>query len=280
MKNPDIKLIGLDLDGTTLTTDKVLTEHTKNVLEECLARGIVVLPATGRVACGIPDYLKEIKGVRYILTSNGGAVIDLKDGSIIYENGIPWERALEVFDILETYDTFYDAYVQGMGWCEKRFMDDFPSYNSGKHIENLVRSTRTVIDDLRVEVTRMKSPVEKINMFFKNPEDKDLVMKELAAIEDLYVTSSLWNNLEINYYSCNKGDALLNLGKLLDIPAESIMACGDGNNDLKMVEMAGLGVAMENAVDEVKKVANFVTKTNDEEGVAYAIEKFCLRNEG
>ncbi len=280
MINADIKLIGLDLDGTTLTTDKVLTEHTKNVLEECLSKGIVVLPATGRVASGVPDYLKEIKGVRYILTSNGGAVIDLKDNSIIYENGIPWERALEVFDILENYGTFYDAYIQGKGWCEKRFMDKLSIYDPGEHIEKLVRSTRIVVDDLKAEVIRMKSPVEKINMFFKKTEDRDRVMKELNEIEDLYVTNSLWNNLEINYYSCNKGDALINLGKLLSIPVESIMACGDGSNDLKMVEMAGLGVAMENASDDVKAVADFITKTNDEEGVAYAIEKFCLKNEG
>ena len=92
---------------------------------------------------------------------------------------------------------------------------------------------------------------------------------------ELAVTCSLGNNLEINGATCNKGDAMLHLGKILNIPVESIMACGDGNNDFEMVKMAGVGVAMENGEESLKKVADFVTKTNDEEGVAYAIEYFC-----
>lgn len=120
-----------------------------------------------------------------------------------------------------------------------------------------------------------KAPVEKINMFFAKEEDRQRAFRELGQIEDLAVTCSLGNNLEINGATCNKGDAMLNLGKILDIPIESIMACGDGNNDFEMVKMAGVGVAMKNGEESLKEVADFVTKTNDEEGVAYAIEHFC-----
>ena len=107
-KQPDVRLIGLDLDGTTLTSDKVLTPHTKEVLEKCLAEGIQVLPATGRVKSGIPEYLTQIEGMRYVILSNGASVLDLKEDKVLYQNCIPWERALELFDVLETYDTFYD----------------------------------------------------------------------------------------------------------------------------------------------------------------------------
>ena len=105
-KQPDVRLIGLDLDGTTLTSDKVLTPHTKEVLEKCLAEGIQVLPATGRVKSGIPEYLTQIEGMRYVILSNGASVLDLKEDKVLYQNCIPWERALELFDVLETYDTF------------------------------------------------------------------------------------------------------------------------------------------------------------------------------
>ena len=271
----EIRLIGLDLDGTTLTSQKELTPHTKEVLEACIRQGIEVLPATGRVWSGIPKYMTDIEGVRYIISSNGASVVELSTGKAVYTNGIAWERALEIFDILEGYDTFYDVYAMGNGWCEGRFLDHLEKYKIEPLIEQLVRRSRTRVDDLRRWLREHQAPVEKINMFFSDIEKRQRVYEELSNIPDLAVTCSLANNLEINHCTCNKGDALLNLGKILGIPMEQIMACGDGNNDLEMVRQAGVGVAMENGEAIVKEAADFVTKTNDEEGVAFAIEKFC-----
>lgn len=271
----DIRLIGLDLDGTTLTTDKKLTPHTKEVLEACIRQGIEVLPATGRVWSGIPEELMKMEGVHYVISSNGAAVVELATGKAVYTNGIAWDRALEVFDILERYDTFYDAYAEGNGWCEARFYENLNGYGIEPLIQRLVKSSRTCIEDLREWVKEHKSPIEKINMFFRDEEKRQQAFRELSGIPDLAVTCSLTNNLEINHCTCNKGDALLNLGKILGISMEQIMACGDGNNDLEMVRNAGVGVAMENGEDSVKEAADYVTVTNDEEGVARAIELFC-----
>ena len=271
----DIRLIGLDLDGTTLTTDKKLTPHTKEVLEACIRQGIEVLPATGRVWSGIPEELMKMEGVHYVISSNGAAVVELATGKAVYTNGIAWDRALEVFDILERYDTFYDAYAEGNGWCEARFYENLNDYGIEPLIQRLVKSSRTCIEDLREWVKEHKSPIEKINMFFRDEEKRQQAFRELSEIADLAVTCSLTNNLEINHCTCNKGDALLNLGKILGISMEQIMACGDGNNDLEMVRNAGVGVAMENGEDSVKEAADYVTVTNDEEGVARAIELFC-----
>lgn len=271
----DIRLIGLDLDGTTLTTDKKLTPHTKEVLEACIRQGIEVLPATGRVWSGIPEELMKMEGVHYVISSNGAAVVELATGKAVYTNGIAWNRALEVFDILERYDTFYDAYAEGNGWCEARFYENLNDYGIEPLIQRLVKSSRTCIEDLREWVKEHKSPIEKINMFFRDEEKRQQAFRELSGIPDLAVTCSLTNNLEINHCTCNKGDALLNLGKILGISMEQIMACGDGNNDLEMVRNAGVGVAMENGEDSVKEAADYVTVTNDEEGVARAIELFC-----
>ena len=271
----DIRLIGLDLDGATLTTDKKLTPHTKEVLEACIRQGIEVLPATGRVWSGIPEELMKMEGVHYVISSNGAAVVELATGKAVYTNGIAWDRALEVFDILERYDTFYDAYAEGNGWCEARFYENLNDYGIEPLIQRLVKSSRTCIEDLREWVKEHKSPIEKINMFFRDEEKRQQAFRELSGIPDLAVTCSLTNNLEINHCTCNKGDALLNLGKILGISMEQIMACGDGNNDLEMVRNAGVGVAMENGEDSVKEAADYVTVTNDEEGVARAIELFC-----
>ncbi|MCD8020229.1 MAG: Cof-type HAD-IIB family hydrolase [Clostridiales bacterium] len=273
----DIRLIGFDLDGTLLTTNKEVTPHTKEVLETCIQQGKEVLPATGRVWTGIPTVLREMEGMHYVIASNGASVVDISTGEPVYTNGIAWERALEVFDVLEQYDTFYDAYALGNGWCEKRFYDNVGNYSISPHIEKLVLVSRTRIDDLRAWVREHKAPIEKINMFFKEEENRQKAFRELGEIPDLKVTCSLSNNLEINNYTCNKGDALMGLAKFLKIDPEQTMACGDGNNDLEMVQMAGVGVAMENGVESVKAAADYVTGTNDEEGVAKAIEKFCLK---
>ena len=112
-------------------------------------------------------------------------------------------------------------------------------------------------------------------MFFASLEKRKYAYELLRSIPDIVPSNSLVNNIELNHYTCNKGDAVMNLGRILGLRQDQIMACGDGNNDLTMIKAAGLGVAMGNAEDCVKEVADYITKSNDEEGVAYAIERFC-----
>lgn len=271
----DIRLIGLDLDGTTLTTEKELTPHTRQVLETCLEQGIQVLPATGRARSGIPEVLLGIRGLRYVLLSNGASVLDLETGETVYENCISWERALELMDLMEECDSYYDFYAWGRGWSEARFYDHTDQYHINPHIEALVKSSRTRIDDMREWLREHQAPVEKFNMFFATEEKRQEAWKRLHSQPDIAVTFSLENNLEINHATCNKGNALMSLGKHLHLTPEQIMACGDGNNDYEMIRRAGVGVAMANGEASLREIADYVTATNDEDGVASAIELFC-----
>lgn len=272
----DIRLIGLDLDGTTLTSDKVLTARTKAVLEACLERGIEVLPATGRAKAGIPAYLTGIKGIRYILLSNGALVYDMKEDRYVYQNLLSFEKSMALLDQLEAYGSFYDLFAGGFGRCEGRFLDNLDDYAIEPHIQDLIHMSRKRIDNLRDWLLAWKKPVEKFTVFFADPEARLQAMADMGRDPDLAVTSSIPNNMELNSASCNKGDALLSLGRMLGISPSQIMACGDGVNDLDMVRMAGFGVAMDNGMDQVKEAADFITKSCDEEGVAYAIERFVL----
>jgi Cof subfamily protein (haloacid dehalogenase superfamily) len=132
------------------------------------------------------------------------------------------------------------------------------------------------VENVKATVIEMNSPVDKVNGQFRNAEDKKKSYELLNKVSGVVIVSSLGSNWEINAEGTDKGTAMLKLGELLGIRREEIMACGDGMNDIAMLKAVGLGVAMENAEPEVREAADYITTSNDEDGVAKAIEKFVL----
>ena len=255
------RMIGMDLDGTLLKSDKELTQYTKDVLKRTIEQGIIVMPATGRPITGVPKELLEFPGIRYAVTANGGRVIDLEKNEAIVEELLPHDIAEVMMDVFEHYDTFREIYFDGVGYASREALEHIGKYLSVPAMANYIMSTRVAVDDVRVKFDETKLPVDKIQALFT------------PGIE---ITGALPMNLEINAAGVNKGKAMIELGKLLGIPREEIMAFGDGNNDLKMLKEVGTGVAMENAIPSVKEAADYVTLSNDEEGVAKFIEKYIL----
>ena len=262
------RMIGMDLDGTLLKSDKELTQYTKDVLKRAIEQGIIVIPATGRPITGVPKELLEFPGIRYAVTANGGRVIDLEKNEAIVEELLPHDIAEVMLDVFEHYDTFREIYFDGVGYASREALEHIGKYLSVPVMANYIMSTRVAVDDVRVKFDETKLPVDKIQALFTSVEDRDA-----AGIE---ITGALPMNLEINAAGVNKGKAMIELGKLLGIPREEIMAFGDGNNDLKMLKEVGTGVAMENAIPSVKEAADYVALSNDEEGIAKFIEKYVL----
>lgn len=240
------RMIGMDLDGTLLKSDKELTQYTKDVLKRAIEQGIIVMPATGRPITGVP---KEL---------------------------LPHDIAEVMMDVFEHYDTFREIYFDGVGYASREALEHIGKYLSVPAMANYIMSTRVAVDDVRVKFDETKLPVDKIQALFTSVEDRDAARKEIEDVPGIEITGALPMNLEINAAGVNKGKAMIELGKLLGIPREEIMAFGDGNNDLKMLKEVGTGVAMENAIPSVKEAAEYVTLSNDEEGVAKFIEKYVL----
>ena len=261
------RMIGMDLDGTLLKSDKELTQYTKDVLKRAIEQGIIVMPATGRPITGVPKELLEFPGIRYAVTANGGRVIDLEKNEAIAE---------VMLDVFEHYDTFREIYFDGVGYASREALEHIGKYLSVPVMANYIMSTRVAVDDVRVKFDETKLPVDKIQALFTSVEDRDAARKEIEDVPGIEITGALPMNLEINAAGVNKGKAMIELGKLLGIPREEIMAFGDGDNDLKMLKEVGTGVAMENAIPPVKGAADYVTLSNDEEGVAKFIEKYVL----
>lgn len=272
----DIRLIAIDMDGTLLDEEKRLSERNRQALETCIRRGIYIVPATGRPAGGIPEAVRTIPGVRYGILTNGAKVEDLETGKRIAEAQIGWQRAVEVLEFLSAYPAAYDPYINGRGKMEGRFRDHLDQYGLPPAMQKLVLSTRDQVEDEIALVRENRLSVEKINIFTADPTLRQYLWEQLAQWEDLIVTSSLEYNLEINAAAATKGSGLLCLARHLGLKQEQTMAIGDGSNDLSMIQAAGVGVAMENAMEMLKEQADYITASNEQDGVAVAIEHFIL----
>lgn len=272
----NIKLIALDLDGTLLDSKKRLSPANEAALKKCISMGINIVPATGRMIFGIPEFIREIPGVRYAITANGGRVVDMLEDVEISSALLPMDLAVEILEFAKTTKAAYDPYLNGKGAMEARFLNHLEDYGLEAGIHEMVLKTRDVVSDSIEYVKQWNKPVEKINMFFGDMEERTRVKGILEQRPELVVSSSLYNNLEINAAGATKGNGLLNLAAYLGIPIQQTMAFGDGGNDLTMIQKAGIGVVMENGDENLKQYADYITVSNDEDGVANAIKKLVL----
>ncbi len=270
------RMIGVDLDGTLLKSDKELAPYTREILRRAIDQGILVMPSTGRPLTGVPKDLLKFPGIKYAVTANGARVIDITTGKPMVEELLPHDIASKLMDVFERYDSFREIYFDGVGYASKEALANISKYLELPPMANYIASTRIAVDDVREKFEEEDRPVDKIQALFTSVEDRDAARAEIQDIPGIEITGALPMNLEINAAGVNKGKAMIELGKVLGIPKEEIMAFGDGDNDLKMLKEVGVGVAMENAIESVKEAADYITLTNDEEGVARFIEKYVL----
>lgn len=273
---PQIKMIGLDLDGTLLTDKKELLPYTMRVLNEAIARGIYVLAATGRPVTAIPEKILHYPGIRYAVTSNGARVIDLQENKVLIEHLLPYDKGIWALKVLRKYDTMQEAFLDGQGYVEKGQLEKIEHYHRNPNMWTYVKDTRKGVEDILAFAEQKHRDFDKVQGIFGSFEKRESAWKELEQEKGLVLVSSVGYNIEINAAGVDKGASLVALGKLLGIKREEIMACGDGENDAAMLREVGFGVAMANAEESAKAAADYVTLSNEEEGAAKAIEKFAL----
>ena len=273
-----IRLIATDMDGTLLADDKKAPPENIRALEECAARGIEIVPATGRTVRGLPEEIRSLPGVRSAIITNGAVVVDLKENRILDTCRLSTDLAVRIMTMARDSadDIMYDAYVDGIGCTTDYFYNNMERYISVPEVRALVQKTRQPVPDNIACVRESRLDVDKINLFFRSEEARQRMRDALANVPGILVTSSIPNNLEINAKGADKGGALLRLAEYLGISACETMAFGDGENDLSMVKCAGVGVAMGNGEKIVQEAADYITGTNNEAGVADAIRKIVL----
>lgn len=272
-----IRIIALDLDGTLLNTEKQLSPQNLAALQRAAEAGIHIVPTTGRFYNGMPQFIRDLPFIRFAITINGAEAADVVTDEVIYKSEIPLARALELMRYLDTLPVIYDCYLDNAGWISEHLKARIDSTVKDPHFRKMLHDLRMPVPELKAFVTERNRDVQKIQFFIPTPELRLELLETLPKMfPDLAVSSSVAENIEVNSSDATKGKALLALADHLSVPYASVMAFGDGLNDLSMLTAAGVGVAMGNACAEAKAASDWITLSCDDHGVAHGIDKFCF----
>ncbi len=271
-----IRLIALDLDGTTLNSAKHISERTQNALEAAAKQGVHIVVATGRPFAALPGDVFDIHAIRYMLTSNGAVITDLKKNEIFYENCLAPGTVDAAVKMLQDTDYILEGFIRGKAYIEKTYYDYVKRTGKSFRDVNYILETRNPVEDLCGFLLEHRGHVENINVNFEDVACKPALREMLLTLPNATITTSFKNNMEIGGLTTSKAEALRQLGKLLGVRKDEMMAAGDSPNDIAMLQEAGIAVVMGNGEEEVKAVADYITSDNDHDGVGEAVEKFVL----
>lgn len=270
---PDIRLVALDLDGTLLNSDKELSSRNRQALERASAHGLIVVPATGRFYKGIPQVVRDLSFVRYVISINGAQVSDIRTGESIYSTDIPVDEGVAFYEYLDTLPVIYDAYADDWGYITEDMQQRITEYGMLPFQIQMMNQLRSAVPELKAFLREGTHRLQKMQVFVRDPAYRDrLIMEFTERYPQFAVSASLPNNIEVNSRDADKGRALHALATHLGIANEQTMAFGDGRNDLTMLRAAGIGVAMANGHPDVKAAADMVAESCDADGVAKVIE--------
>ena len=258
-----IRLAAVDMDGTLLHDDKSISDYTLDVLRRIVKKGVILVPASGRPIGGMKEaVLNNVDGIQYAICSNGAMLMDVPEEKSICETGIPTEKAVEAIAYLEQFPVAVYAHTdkgtfRAALWAYIRFSEgnvkDLGAFLRTSGVKVMKMGAFVLKDGLAQELLEKGSPIPGI-VFLRTGD----------------------GIIELNSVDASKGNALCTLCKKLGISMENVLAIGDNENDISMLQAAGISVAMENAEDDVKQAAKFVAGHNEEDGAAHFLEEWVL----
>jgi Cof subfamily protein (haloacid dehalogenase superfamily) len=261
-------LIVTDLDDTLLRNDQTLSERSIRTVKRALEKGIRVAIATGRKYSSALPYAKQLGLTGPMLCCQGAHIADIETGSAIRVKGVPQGLALEAIRFAEERGLFIQYYTTEDYFFERRCEEsDYYERTAGVPGVAMGRKLSEALDFEPIKLLVISDP-PRIRQVYEEAVAHFGSRLEIAISKSRY--------MEITHPEVNKGTALDYLMGYLNVPRERVIAVGDALNDLKMIRLAGLGVAVANGDEQVKAQASAVTASNEEDGVALAIEKYAL----
>ena len=267
----DEKILVLDIDGTLTNSKKEITENTKNGLKNIMERGHVVMLASGRPTPGMKKYAEELELEKYggyLLSFNGGKIIKCKTGEIVFQKTLPAHILSTLYKFATDNDCGLVTYLGDTVILGTR-SDEYIELEAGingmpiRPVDNMVEFV-----DFDMNKCLMTASVDRA------PALEKKLQELIGDVASVYRSEPFF--IEIMPKGVDKAASLDRMLCTVGLKRENAICCGDGFNDMTMIQYAGVGVAMENAQEKVKEVADYITKSNDEDGIVTVIDKFIL----
>lgn len=268
------KIVASDLDGTLMNNRAQISKENMDAIGRMHEKGIYFVPCSGRTLSEMPRQLREHADIDYIIYSNGAVVLDRKSGERIL-NCIPNDIVREILDIVTSCESHITMRHNGQCLVDAAFQNEqaFTYYNVIVPHQDCVLNYAEHLSDF-MEYAYGADQVEVISVFFHDYADKLACRKKLEETGVLRIAESSEYNIEIFDINAGKGNALLSLADLLGVDHRETMSLGDSDNDYAVTQAAGLGLAVSNACDALKEVADEIICSNEEHVADYVLRRY------
>ena len=263
-----------DLDGTLLDAHSRLSARTEAVMARLAQAGIPAVVASGRPFSTIPQEVLALDAVRYVITGNGVRIYDKCTGRDIYHCSLRPESLDEILRVSRYYPVGYELFIAGKAFANRSYLADPSRYGVMGTSFHYLTSTRAPFDDLGDFVRAHTGEIDSLGLSIADQTLKEQLWQRLEReVEGIYVTSSLARLIEVADSHAGKGPALEVVLERLGVTPDGLAAFGDADNDLSMLQLAGLGVAMAGGADHLKEAADRIAPPHEEDGVAQILEE-------
>ena len=284
------KLAAIDLDGTMLNQYGIVTQRTKEAIKKVQQQGIEVVIASGRPTDSVKTIAKEIESEKYFISGNGAIIYDIANDEIIYENILKKQKTLDIIKICEENSIYYNIYTDKEIIAKSLQCNVLYYHKENLNKEEKNKTRINIVENIYDYISNRDEKIVKITICDSHPVIFNSIMRKLKEIDEIEVleVSHMSRKMirqgtedipieyfytEISAQNVDKWNAIEFLKDKMQIETEEIVAIGDNINDKKMIENAGLGIAMGESTPVIKEVANQITDSNIDDGVAKALEK-------
>ena len=264
-------IIASDLDGTLLKSNTDISEENLHAIERLAQKGAKIILLTGRTLYEVPKELRDCKGVEYIVFSNGAGIYCREKGIIEYRT-ISNETAFKIYKVLNDYKTFIELYTNGAPYVENAdfSQESFEYYKIDSEFIPEMYKSRRVCDSIKEMIFDLDFKTEMFDVFFRNQDERSECYERLKKeFDEIEITTSMTNNLEIMLKGINKGSALQELCQIAGFDIKDVTVVGDSKNDLTAFNTEAKKYAVSNACEEIKALADKIICSNDENIMCY-----------
>lgn len=270
------KLIAIDLDGTLLRSDCTISERNRKTIEKAMDKGHLIVPCTGRCYINTLHVLENFPVMPYYINANGSTITRGNAASAMHSSCIPYETGCKIYKLAKGYQTFIEIYHGLNAYDSLKGCENIKNGPCSQEYRTQLLSTNIHMEDLDCFILKEKHLVSKFHIICTNPSDIPELKSKIAQLPGIRPISTEYFNIEATYDGWSKRDGLKWLCEKIGIARDNVIVIGDSENDYDSICWAGTAVAMGNASDMIKDKSDYITGSNEEDGVAQALEALGL----